>query len=386
MTDQKTILVAPLNWGLGHATRCIPIISALIKDGFKVIIGGDGTSLDLLKHEFPQLSTVTLPSYNIEYSREAGQFKTKMFLQSPRLISAIRAEHKVVERLVAEYQIDGIISDNRLGLYTAKVPTVFITHQLQVLSGITTKFTTFLHNRYIKRFDECWVPDFEKEPNLSGILGHPEKNLKGVRYLGPLSRFKKSKEPILWDVLAVLSGPEPQRTILEEKLIPQLKKYSGKVLIVRGVVEDDFKKEVRGNLTILNFLSSKKLESVFNQSALVISRSGYTTIMDLAKLGKKAFFIPTPGQAEQEYLASRLKDLRIAPFKTQEEFRLKDLAGVSVYKGFEEYSFEKSQGLVGVFGLFKCERKLRTDSKLTLDVNTFIVRLDNMLHNRKTEA
>ena len=135
-----------------------------------------------------------------------------------------------------------------------------------------------------------------------------------------------------------------------------------------------------------NFMNSCELEKTIQCSDVIVSRSGYTTIMDLAALGKKAFFIPTPGQAEQEYLASRLKDLRIAPFKTQEEFRLKDLAGVSVYKGFEEHSFEKSQGLVGVFGLFKCERKLRTDSKLTLDVNTFIVRLDNMLHNRKTEA
>lgn len=386
MVRKKTILVAPLNWGLGHATRCIPIVHALLDDGFNVILGGDGSSLDLLKLEFPELTSAQLPSYNIEYSKSASRFKTKMFKQTPKLINAIRAEHKAVEDLINIHHINGIISDNRLGLYTSKIPTVYITHQLQVLSGLTTRFSTFLHNRYIKRFDQCWVPDFEKEPNLSGALGHPKKPVIPVRYLGPLSRFQKANEPILWDVLAILSGPEPQRSILENKLIKELKKYSGKVLLVRGVVEKEKEKKVKGNITTINFLKSKELELAINRSAFVISRSGYTTIMDLAKLGKKAFFIPTPGQTEQEYLAQRLKDLRIAPFKTQDNFRLKDLASLSVYKGFDSQLHSEKEPLLDIFGLFKGEGELRPHSKFTLDIDAFIVRFNNMFYDRKTKA
>lgn len=350
MKQTSTILVAPLNWGLGHATRCIPIIRSLIANGYEVVIGSDGASLTLLRQEFPNLLALTLPSYHIRYAKKRRWFKFHFLMQSPKLLRAIRAEHKVLGTIIKKHSISGVISDNRLGLYTSKVPTVFITHQLQVLSGFTTPLTTFLHRRYASRFDECWVPDFKDEPNVSGALGHPKKVLPNVRYIDPLSRFKKVDLPQKWDVLALLSGPEPQRTYLEEKLLVELKKSKGTVLLVRGVIEENETK-LDKNITIKNYLTSKELEEAINQSAVVLSRSGYTTIMDLIALEKKAFFIPTPGQSEQEYLAKRIELLQIAPYNTQEAFQIKDLSGLTEYKGFQK--MPATTKLSKLFGLFE---------------------------------
>ena len=350
MKQTSTILVAPLNWGLGHATRCIPIIRSLIANGFEVVLGSDGASLALLSREFPNLQTVKLPSYHISYAKKKWWFKFHFLLRSPKLLGAIRAEHKELDAIIKNHSISGVISDNRLGLYTSKVPTVFITHQLQVLSGFTTPLTTFIQKRYSRRFNECWVPDYQGDPNLSGVLGHPEKTLSNVQYIGPLSRFKKADLPKKWDILALLSGPEPQRTYLEEKLLSELQIYSGKVLLVRGIIEEGDTR-LQKNITIKNYLTSQELEETINESAIVLSRSGYTTLMDLMTLEKKAFFIPTPGQSEQEYLAGRLESLQIAPYNTQEAFMIKDLRRLNQFKGFQKMS--ETTNLSELFSLFK---------------------------------
>tara|TARA_R110001632_G_scaffold87904_2_gene190681 strand:- start:810 stop:1868 length:1059 start_codon:yes stop_codon:yes gene_type:complete len=350
MKQTSTILVAPLNWGLGHATRCIPIIRSLIANGYEVVISSDGASLALLHQEFPNLQTVTLPSYHIRYAKKRRWFKFQLLLQFPKLLRAIRAEHKVLDTIIKQHSISGVISDNRLGLYTSKVPTVFITHQLQVLSGFTTPLTTLLQRRFAERFDECWVPDFKEDPNVSGAMGHPKKVLPNVRYIGPLSRFMKVDLPQKWDVLALLSGPEPQRTYLEEKLLVELKKYNGTVLLVRGVIEEKETK-LDKNITIKNYLTSQELEEAINQSAVILSRSGYTTIMDLMALEKKAFFIPTPGQSEQEYLAERLEVLHVAPYSTQEAFQIKDLSRLPDYNGFQ--TMPSPSDLSALFSLFE---------------------------------
>ncbi|SNR39324.1 conserved hypothetical protein [Dokdonia pacifica] len=381
MNTPVNILVAPLNWGLGHATRCIPIIHALLADGYQVIIASDGIALALLQKEFPELLSVKLPSYDIEYAKKGTHFKRKMISNVPKIIKAIRREHRALKHILELYNIDGVISDNRLGLYTSKVPTVFITHQLQVLSGKTTTATTYTHKRFIKRFDECWVPDYKGNMNLSGMLGHPKKVTLPVQYIGPLSRMQKETLPSKYDALVILSGPEPQRSILEDTLMTELKKYNGAILFVKGIIEEEETREQQKNIEIVNFLTSDKLAKAINSAPFVIARSGYTTIMDLAALQKKAFFIPTPGQPEQEYLAKRLKEKGIAPYATQESFKVKDLAKLSVYKGFEES--QEPIDLRQFFGLFKGERKLRPNTKFAFDIDFLIMRLNNMLDNRK---
>ena len=336
--QKKKILVAPLNWGLGHATRCIPIINGLIDNGFEPIIASDGVALELLKKEFPELISFELPSYDIQYAEKGRNFKWKMVAQIPKIISAVQKEQKETTKILNTYHFDGIISDNRLGVYSNELPSVFITHQLNVLTGSTSWLTTKLHTRYIQQFNECWVPDVETSPNLSGKLGHTSEKINNIKYIGPLSRLSKKTTQTVYDLMVLLSGPEPQRSILEEKIILELKNYPDKVVFIKGVVEKEQIKEQIGNITFYNFMNSRELEATFNDSNFVLCRSGYTTIMDLAKLNKKAFFIPTPGQYEQEYLAKKFKKEGIIPSCKQENFKIEKLNKIDLYKGFTNYS------------------------------------------------
>lgn len=319
------LLVAPLNWGLGHATRCIPIIRALMSCGYTPILASDGQALALLKKEFPDLRALELPSYDVEYAREGADFKWKMIKSLPKMIDAIRLEKKLVRQWVKDYNLCGIISDNRPGVFSKKIPSVFITHQLRVLSGNTTWISSKLHRHIIKKFEECWVPDFDSAQNLSGKLGHLKKTDDKIRYIGPLSRFEKQSVPIEYDLMILLSGPEPQRGILEERLRIQIRKYNGRVIFICGSVEEKQKVNQIDGVTFYNFMTSEQLEKTLNQSAFVLARSGYTTLMDLVKLEKKAFFIPTPGQYEQEYLAKKMRKNGWFMFAKQDDFRFADL-------------------------------------------------------------
>jgi uncharacterized protein (TIGR00661 family) len=350
---KKKILVAPLNWGLGHATRCIPIINALIDTDFEPIIASDGVALALLKKEFPELTCLDLPGYNIKYSKKGYLLKLKLLKDSPKVIKAIKAERRATKQIVETYKIDGIISDNRLGVHSKLVPSVFMTHQLQVLSGSTTWLSTKMHQNIIKRFDVCWIPDAVGSPNLSGKLSHVRLPDITVKYIGPLSRFRKLDCEIRYDIMVLLSGPEPQRGILEEKLLTEFQNYDGRVLFVKGVVENERQVEQNGEMIIYNYLSGIDLEKALNESDLIVSRSGYTTIMDLAKLGKKAFFIPTPGQFEQEYLADLLKEHNFVPYCKQNEFNLEKLKEATNYKGLESSDYELNYKRL--FQLFKGE-------------------------------
>lgn len=332
-SNNKTILIAPLNWGLGHATRCIPIIKALQENNFIPIIASDGIALALLRKEFPYIQTLELPSYQIEYAKNGKNFKWKLLKNLPKMMEAIWEEKRLVKKWVKKYAIEGIISDNRLGVFSPKVPSVFITHQLNVMTGNTTWITSILHQKIIKKYTECWVPDIENTPNLTGKLGHLKTNTLDLKYIGPLSRLHKKEVPQKYDLMVILSGPEPQRGILEEMLKREVLRFNGKVVFIKGIVEKEQKKEEIENITYYNFMNTRQIEQTFNESEIVLSRSGYTTIMDLAVLQKKAFFIPTPGQYEQEYLAKKLKNNNLVPYVEQDNFRIEALAEIKNYHG-----------------------------------------------------
>lgn len=332
---KKRILVAPLNWGLGHATRCIPIINALLHLGFEPIIASDGDALYLLKKEFPELTFETLPEYAISYPKNSIFFKWKLLFDTPFILKAIRKERQITECLIEKYKLSGIISDNRLGVYSTTIPSVYITHQVQVLSGNTTFLSSKIHQHFIKYFTECWVPDFENDPNLSGVLGHPDTTSLVLKYIGPLSRLNPQLLPKRYDIMILLSGPEPQRQFLEDELLAAFRNFKGSVLVVRGVVEPQQTITQNSPFTTYNFMQRDALGNAINSSEIIISRSGYTTIMDLAKLNKKVYFIPTPGQFEQEYLAERLQDLKIIPYCKQGEFTIEGLAKLKDYSGFK---------------------------------------------------
>lgn len=350
---KKRILIAPLNWGLGHATRCIPIIHQLISNQFTPIIASDGVALALLKKEFPNVETVELPSYNITYAKKGQYFKLKLLKDSPKLVQTIKAEKKVTKQIIENFNIDGIISDNRLGVHSKKIPSVFITHQLQVLSGNTTWLSTKMHQKIIRKFNECWVPDHKEEPSLSGKLGHCKDVDIPLQYIGALSRFERQATEIKYDILVLLSGPEPQRSILEHSLLEAFKDDSRTILFIKGIIEEKQTVTQLNNLTVYNYMTGKELEDAINQSELIVSRSGYTTVMDLSILGKKAFFIPTPGQFEQEYLAERLQHLNLVPFCKQDDFTLDKLNITPEFKGLD--GFKNTTDFGYLFKLFQSE-------------------------------
>ncbi|MDP4283082.1 MAG: glycosyltransferase [Bacteroidota bacterium] len=319
------ILIAPLDWGLGHATRCIPIINELIQLGCEVVIVADNQPFFLLKKEFPNLVFLRCKGYEIEYSQQKTGFFTKMFLQVPKLFFAIRNEKKWLQKIAKGHYIDAVISDNRFGMYCKNIPSIFITHQLFINTGnsFVDFFVQKINNFFIKKYSNCWVPDF-KENGFAGKLSHPRKISSKVIYMGPLSRFEALRDVAnIYDLLVSISGPEPQRTIFENMILSELQNYPGKVLMVRGLPGE--KKELNtpnDSIKIVNHLSSEELNRAFEQSKMVICRSGYTTIMDLVKLKKKAIFVPTPGQTEQEYLAKHLFEKKYFYSIEQKKFSL----------------------------------------------------------------
>ncbi len=348
----KKIIVAPLNWGLGHATRCIPIILALTDNGYTPVIASDGEALQLLQKEFPHLESIRLPSYDIKYKK---RLKLGLLLQFPKLRKAVKKEQQIIIDYVNKNDVFGIISDNRFGVRNAKIPSVYVTHQLRVLSGITTFITSTIHQIIIRKFDECWVPDVEGASSLSGKLSNI-KNLKiNIKYLGILSRFKQEKKTLKKNILILLSGPEPQRSILEELLLVEFKTYQGNAVFVRGKIETVQVKSQKENLLVYNYVLGDELQELINTSELILCRSGYSSILDLAKLEKKAFFIPTPNQPEQEYLAIHLESQQIAPYAKQENFKLELVENVKNYSGFQNANNAEISS--SLFHLFERKRK-----------------------------
>ena len=348
----KNILVAPLNWGLGHAARCIPIINALIQNKYTPIIASDGDALMLLRKEFPKLKYYELPSYKIRYTKNGNHLKYRMLLDTPNILRTSRKEKIVVREIIDREAVSGIISDNRFGVRSEEIPSIYITHQLKVFSGNTSFLTSFVHQKVIEKFDSCWVPDYNDDRSLAGELSNLKNSKIEFKYLGAISRFSYDKIQKKNDLLIVLSGPEPQRTLLEEKLLIQLQHYDKNVLFVRGIVSEKQEMNQLKNIRIVNYMLKEELEKAINESKLVLARSGYTTIMDLDKLKAKAFFIPTPGQFEQEYLAKYLEKKRIAPYANQNKFKIKMLYNIKHYTGFRKKEGTGSIDFKTLFDLY----------------------------------
>lgn len=337
--DAPRILVAPLDWGLGHATRCIPIINALLTAGCSVTLAGAGPSGTLLKTTFPHLSFLPLKGYPIRYAATRMGTIARLLQQVPRLLRAIREEKKWLEEVLEDYRFDAVIADNRYGLHSRKAFCILITHQLQIQTpfgwaghAVVQK----LNYRLVRRFDACWVPDAEGPENLSGRLGHPPV-LPPVplTYIGPLTRFRSPEAPVLpLYLLVLLSGPEPQRSILERRVLEQLQHYRQPVLLIRGLPGHTGLPPVPYHITVVNHLPSETLQMALAAASFVVARAGYSTVMDLLALHKKGILVPTPGQTEQEYLARHLMKHNLAFCVPQNKFQLRNalaLAGTFPY-------------------------------------------------------
>lgn len=320
------VLVAPLDWGLGHATRCIPVISALIKQHCTVIVAAEGQIKILLQKEFPGLQFVELKGYRVSYSGSKFWMPMKLLFQLPAIFYRIYAENRWLKKIINEFTIDAVISDNRMGLHHKKIPCVYITHQLTIKTGssFTERIAQKIHYHYINKFSACWVPDNEGKVNLAGALSHPVVLPKApVSYLGPLSRFKIAAEACKYDLCIILSGPEPQRTVFEKFILSDIGNMQKKIFMVRGIPQEtQALKMNNAAIEIKNHLTAEALSTIIQQSEMIVSRGGYSTVMDLAKLQKKAILVPTPGQTEQEYLAEYLQEQKLFYSEDQKNFSL----------------------------------------------------------------
>jgi UDP-N-acetylglucosamine transferase subunit ALG13 len=268
----------------------------------------------------------------------------KMLSQLPKFIKAIEAEHAAIHKIIGKENIDVLISDNRYGCYSRKVKSIFVTHQLNILMPPKWKWIEKFVNRFnhnqIRKFSECWIPapDSSVIPSLLTSSETIEK-----KYIGYLSRMNLKAANIKYDVIAIMSGPPPQRQKLTEKIREQFKLSELKTLLVEGTVIGDSK--VSGNRihAEANFLLSTELNAAINQSSLVIARSGYSMVMDLAKLDKRAIFIPTPGQTEQEYIAQQLMKNKIAFSTSQSKFNLEEaIKEADKFSGFVNFGYDES--------------------------------------------
>lgn len=352
-----SVLVAPLDWGLGHATRCIPVINEIIQQGARVVVAANPAQNALLKSEFPGTEFVELPGYNIRY-KGSHLLKWNLLFRIPSILKQIKKENKWLDEMLQHHLIDAVISDNRYGLFNKACPCVFITHQLQIQSGIGTAsvstpgkvarnrsgFWAFIASRcslvvgrymnrsilkwnyaFIEKFSSCWIPDLNGELSIAGQLSHPAKLPSvPVKYIGPLSRFCKSEKNIQKNTLLILlSGPEPQRTEFENILFRQLASSAINTVVVRGLPGSDVSiPYVREGVRICNHLPSVALNELLNSSEFIVARSGYSTIMDLLAVKKNAILVPTPGQTEQEYLGYYLHEKKWMYSVAQKNFNL----------------------------------------------------------------
>jgi UDP-N-acetylglucosamine transferase subunit ALG13 len=338
MPTQPRILVSPLNWGLGHASRCVPVIRELLQQGAEVIIGAEEGPSALLKTEFPQLDFLEFPGYDITYP-SGGNMAVHMLKIMPKILAGIKKENALLAQKVKELDLTGVISDNRFGLHTELVPTVFMTHQIMIKAPYGESFIRKLNGRFMNKFSQVWIPDFADEPNLSGDLAHLHEAPENSIFIGPLSRFsqprKNEADTFTYDALAIISGPEPQRTLFQHIVQTEFELSGLKTAMVLGKAEMAFTPEVDG-IRIFNHLPAKELEKLITESRIVVSRSGYSTLMDLAQTGKNAILIPTPGQTEQEYLADLHMNAKHYFSVEQDRFDLDEaLQHVANYSGLK---------------------------------------------------
>jgi uncharacterized protein (TIGR00661 family) len=337
------ILVSPLDWGLGHASRCIPVIHELIKAGHIVTVAGQGRSLLLLQKEFPFVESIATEGFSPSYSK-SGNLIFHLLLLLPRFLFSILRDHRMLKKLIRKHRFDIVISDNRYGLWNRKIKSIIITHQVMLKMPGWLEFAEYLaysvSQLLISRFDECWIPDYPEKPGLSGDLSHKYAKPRNAKFIGPLSRFQSIENDTIpiqdkKRITILISGPEPQRSIFEDLILHQITGLEFNFTLISGKPESEKINPGNKELTIFPHLAAKELCSLIGSSALVICRSGYSSIMDLHALGAKALFVPTPGQTEQIYLAKILNANGTALWIQQKDLDLKvDIEKALSFQGF----------------------------------------------------
>lgn len=323
------ILISPINWGIGHATRISPIIE-ILSEKHNIVIAADGDAYHFLKQNFPENKIIKAPTLKIHYSRFAFFMPIKILLSIPKLWIFYLRNKNWLNKYLKENKTDLIISDNRFGFFSEKIKSIIISHQIHIKTPkklkIFENIIFKINKKNIEKFDEIWIPD-DPGTNLSGELS----STKGIKIphssIGILSRFKEREKKIKsinYKIAVIISGPEPQRSLFSKKINSELFNFNQKTIIVEGKPKENYSYEIN-NLTFVSHLDSETLEKVLFNSEIIITRSGYSSIMDLMKIKKTAILIPTPGQTEQEYLANYLHDNNLFYTVKQKRFCLNNI-------------------------------------------------------------
>lgn len=326
MNSKKNILVCPLDWGLGHATRMVPVINEILRQGANVIIAADNSPLEFLKNYYPELLSVKLSGFQPVYP-DNGSMALTMLRSFPEMRRSAKAARIKLKEIILKYKIDAVVSDNRYELSSDKIYSVFVTHQLRIKTFGIQKLAdpiirTIMYN-YLRKYDEIWVPD-NSERTLSGDLSEVSDFSDRIFFVGILSRFSNHNldiQQLESDLLILLSGPEPQRSILENKIIEQCRNSDLNVVVFKGKPDETEVKQ-SDNLLLIPHAQDDVLASYILSAKNIICRPGYSTLMDLYALKKDAIFVPTPGQTEQEYLANKLMNEGRAYFQNQLELNV----------------------------------------------------------------
>lgn len=327
------VLVAPLDWGLGHATRCVPVVREFLRQGAAVELAVVNANASFFKEVFPDVPQHLAPSYGIVYPKHGYNMALWLVKNSAHLNMVMLREHAFAEQMVKKNGFDVLFSDNRFGFYSSKAYNVYMTHQRRI--AFPQALSTFegvgqmWHSRIMKKFDEVWVPDLETAPGYAGNMSHVEHCPVPVKFVGPLSRFENSvqcKKDV--NVVAVVSGVEPARTRFEEKLREALRKTPGKHVMILGKPSAGAKNWKEGNIEYFNHLPTDEFAKMVGRAEWVVSRGGYSTIMDMAVLGAKCICVPTPGQYEQIVLSKNLAQMGYVAKIDEDDLNEKSLNGV----------------------------------------------------------
>lgn len=338
-------MIAPLDWGLGHTTRCVPVIACLRAKGHRILFAGNQQQCSYIGNTFRGIETIYLEGYDVRYAASGSMFMPTVIKQVPFLLRTIRKENTWLKETVKQYDIDLVISDNRYGLYHDTVASVIITHQLNIITGFGTiadNILQQLHYRFLNKFNNVWVADVQQAPGLAGRLSHPATLPHSTHYIGLLSQVEPVATTGSGYLLVLLSGPEPQRTLLADKLWLRVLSYTGKVMFVEGTEDVATKQNIPQHITYHKRLSGDALAAAISGADMVICRSGYSTLMDLVKLNKKAILIPTPGQTEQEYLGKALYKEGVFISMSQKSFKLDEALAEAETFPFRKMQFDNA--------------------------------------------
>lgn len=308
----RRVLYGVYHWGLGHATRSLVLVRALVARGDRVmILMQPGAGMQLLQSELgDRVEYFPFRDTPAPFSRYPAVFYVRMSLSMPWVVAGYRREHRLTERLVAERHFDCVVSDSRIGVWSRAVPSYVIFHSIhQIIPGRIRwmeRLVEWGQRRLLRGFTQVLIPDMEASGGLSGDLGHyPYFNWGAQRltYIGPLSDVRRPEVPQDLDYFFSVSGIEPQRSLFAQRVLAALPQLRGRIVVTLG--DPVRKNEVRqiGEATVYGYLDRARQAEMLNRARVIITRSGYTTLMELAELGKRALFVPTPGQSEQEYLA-----------------------------------------------------------------------------------